>query len=245
MSMPVVLPDAQAWNEWYGTGMNVDRLVSDTEAEMFMRRVAPPNGSRAVDLGCGSGRWTRRMGWWGMRVVGYDYAVAAIKQAERQPQVPEVSYELWDVNSEPIPLDLTPGSVDLVTCRLSLAYMDVNRLLVDAGRWLASWGVFYALTPVMSEDDVKNDDYQRALTVAEFESLGTAWGRRQTWKVGSKHCGIALSGFTKKKGRISLSKAAPTVSVPLPVAVTVCPQGDGPKAPALGNNLLRSLQGRT
>ncbi|MFD7334903.1 class I SAM-dependent methyltransferase [Streptomyces violascens] len=203
MSTPAVLPDAKAWTEWYGTGTSVDRIVSDTEAEKFMSRVAPTNGSRAVDLGCGSGVWTRRLGWWGMHVVGYDYAVAAIEQAERQPRVPEVSYELWDVNSEPIPVDLTPGSVDLVTCRLSLAYMDVNRLLVDVGRWLAPWGVFYALTPVMDKGDGKNDPYQSALTFAEFESLGTAWSRRQTWPVGPRYWGISLSGFTSK-GRSSL-----------------------------------------
>ncbi|MFI6055891.1 class I SAM-dependent methyltransferase [Streptomyces violascens] len=197
MSITPVLPGAQAWNEWYAEGTHGDRIVSETEAETFLSHVAPTKGSRAVDLGCGGGGWSRRLAGWGSRVVGYDYSTVSVTQARNHPAVPDVTFELWDVNSEPIPRELTPGSVDLVTCRLSLAYMDVNRLLVDVGRWLAPWGVFYALTPVVHDDEVQNDPYHHALTFDEFEGLGTAWGSRTSWKVGKKHFGIALSGFTR------------------------------------------------
>ncbi|MFJ8313806.1 MULTISPECIES: class I SAM-dependent methyltransferase [unclassified Streptomyces] len=187
-----VTPDVATWNRWHEKESN--RLTTQPEEEQFLTRVAPTHGQRAVDLGCGTGEWTRRLGWWGMQVVGYDNSLTAIQKAHAEHATPDVTFELWDVDSEPIPKDLTPGSLDLVSCRLSLPYFDRQRLLVDAGRWLAPWGTFYAITPIVKEGQVQ-DLYHRGLTFAELDALGTGWSTRVTWLVNASHMAIALTGY--------------------------------------------------
>ncbi|KUF20134.1 class I SAM-dependent methyltransferase [Streptomyces silvensis] len=152
------------------------RLVTQVEKERFLRLAPSPRGRRVADIGCGNGAWTRQLALWGARVTGYDYSAVALRQARCHPQ-PGMAYEQWDVTSGPAPDSLAAGSVDLVTCRLSLAYLDIEPFLGHVADWLTSDGALYILTPVQygplrprppAADD---DPYLRAITEDQLTRL--------------------------------------------------------------------------
>jgi SAM-dependent methyltransferase len=68
----------------------------------------------AADLACGTGQWTRQLAAWGLNVTGYNFSPAALRQATAAGLSDGLSYVQWDVNAEPIPHRLKPGSLDLV-----------------------------------------------------------------------------------------------------------------------------------
>ena len=107
--------------------------------------------------------------------------------------------ENWDVNRD-IPRSLTPGSVDLITCRLSIAYLDQGRFTVDAARWLAPGGMFYALTP-LHRDRVPAEGFHRGLTEDEIEGLAVGWSSCITYRLGKRARAIVLSGYGRGKDR--------------------------------------------
>ncbi|MFF4188074.1 class I SAM-dependent methyltransferase [Streptomyces sp. NPDC001691] len=149
---------ARHWDLAYRHG-TVFEQVTDAEQQMFatfVRTIREAQdmrvGCRAVDIGCGTGEWTRALAAMGIDVRGFDFSAVALSKArklslgarsDRQP-----SYELWDVNTDPIPTSLVPGTIDIVTCRLSLSYLDVARFLTDVRRWLAPEGVLHVVTKV-------------------------------------------------------------------------------------------------
>lgn len=136
------------WDSWHRTeGV----LVTEVEKDRFLKMVPSVAGMRIADVGCGTGAWTRQLARWGATVTGYDYSPEALRQAQLQvlsEPAAAVRYERWDVNSQPIPRSLRPCSLDLVTFRLSLAYLDAARVLADATRWLARDGALFILTSV-------------------------------------------------------------------------------------------------
>ncbi|MGW6745000.1 class I SAM-dependent methyltransferase [Streptomyces sp. NPDC055025] len=188
---PVAVTSAE-WDEWFRSG--IPHKVSDVESAQFYGRAHPKRGWRAVDIGCGHGQWTRQLVRWKMRVTGYDCSAVAVEQARRTMSHARLDYEVWDVTADSIPTGIEPGSVDLVTCRLSLAYLDMARFLVDAGRWLSPHGVFYALTPVERPDGEPSRWYHRGLTEEQIATLGQGWSSRTTYTVGSYRA-ILLSGY--------------------------------------------------
>ncbi|WP_138968758.1 class I SAM-dependent methyltransferase [Streptomyces sp. YIM 121038] len=176
-----------AWDYRYTTGRG-DVLPSQKELERFLLMAPSPRGLRVADLGCGTGKWTRQLALWGAaRVTGYDYSPEALRQARLQEH-PAVTYKSYDVNGDSIPTSfptsLSPGSLDLVTCRFSLAYFDVARFLTDVARWLTRDGALYVLTPVADEQAgaegaVDEDPYRRALSQTQLDSLlgNVQWAR--------------------------------------------------------------------
>ncbi|WP_172387224.1 bifunctional 2-polyprenyl-6-hydroxyphenol methylase/3-demethylubiquinol 3-O-methyltransferase UbiG [Streptomyces sp. MNP-20] len=146
-------------------------MPSQKELERFLLMAPSPRGLRVADLGCGTGKWTRQLALWGAaRVTGYDYSPEALRQARLQEH-PAVTYRSYDVNGDSIPASLSPGSLDLVTCRFSLAYFDVARFLTDVARWLTRDGALYILTPIADEGAVDEDPYRRALSQTQLDSL--------------------------------------------------------------------------
>ncbi|MBB5108958.1 class I SAM-dependent methyltransferase [Streptomyces spectabilis] len=160
-------------------------LPSQQELERFLLMAPSPRGLRVADFGCGTGKWTRQLAQWGAaRVTGYDYSPEALSQARLQEHR-AVTYEPYDVNGDSIPTSLSPGSLDLATCRFSLAYFDVARFLTDVARWLTPDGALYILTPVADEQPgaartVDEDPYRRALPQTQLDSLlgNIQWARQ-------------------------------------------------------------------
>ncbi|MEV6703177.1 class I SAM-dependent methyltransferase [Streptomyces sp. NPDC051453] len=188
-------PSLSDWESWYaGGGQN--RIVGDREMERFYNAVHPGPGMAAADIGCGTGRWTRQLSRWGIQVTGYDFCAAALSQAEAMGTSEGLSYARWDVNVEPIPLALRPGSLDLITCRLSLGYFDVQRFINDAGRLLTPRGTFYALVPLHRVDRRPfKGCFHRGLAEDEITQIGVGWSHRQVYPFRGHSRAIVLRGY--------------------------------------------------
>jgi len=163
----------------------------------------------AVDLACGTGRWTRQLASWGVAVTGYDYSDEALRQAEAAGPRDGLSYAIWDIVADPIPPRLVPGTFDLVTCRHGLPYLEPGRLLTDVGRWLKPDGVFFALLRVgeapgssstqrwqVHNREVADEAlFHLGLSEAAFSTIGAGWARREVHHLGRGLRTILLSGY--------------------------------------------------
>ncbi|WP_228976689.1 bifunctional 2-polyprenyl-6-hydroxyphenol methylase/3-demethylubiquinol 3-O-methyltransferase UbiG [Streptomyces sp. DH12] len=184
---------AADWDEHYLRQQ--PRLITEQEAMRFRRRVRPRAGWRAIDLGCGPGRWTRQLNRWGLKVTGYDYSRRAISQALRRgvatPYGRGIDFRLWDIARDPCPGELTAGSIDLITCRASLAYLEPAVLLDKVGPLLAPGGVFYALIPL--RPSYLDGPFYRGMTPDEVDRLaGEGWTGRSDYRLGHGHRGLVL-----------------------------------------------------
>jgi ubiquinone/menaquinone biosynthesis C-methylase UbiE len=188
------------WSHWFATGHPT--VVSHNEAEHFHRIVAPTPGMTAVDLACGTGQWTRQLAAWGLTVTGYDYCDEALRQAGANPR-DGLSYARWDIVGDPIPPDLQPNSVDLVTCRYALQYLEPAHLLTDVGRWLKPDGTFYALVrldpddarPSPDADAVVREPFRSGFTEKQLSTLGAGWSGRQIHRLSRRHHAVVLNGY--------------------------------------------------
>ncbi|MFF8387416.1 class I SAM-dependent methyltransferase [Streptomyces kanasensis] len=181
------------WDEHYLR--HRPRLLSEQECRRFRGRVRPRAGWTAIDLGCGPGQWTRQLHRWGMDVTGYDYSQRAIGQATQRGvgtvYGQRIRFDLWDIVRDPCPDELPPGSIDLITCRASLAYLEPPALLEKDRPLLAPGGVFHALIPVASGP--LHAPFHRGMTVQEIDRLGCdGWAERSTYHLGLGHYGLVL-----------------------------------------------------
>ncbi|MFJ8142689.1 class I SAM-dependent methyltransferase [Streptomyces sp. NPDC096013] len=197
---------ASDWNTW--TAAVAPTAVHPAESARFREAVGPHPGMTAVDLACGTGRWTRRLASWGITVTGYDFSDEALRQAQAAAPCDSLSYALWDIVADPIPRDLAPGSLDVVTCRYGLPFLEPGRLLTDVGRWLKPDGVFYALVRVsagadrdVSEQRVRGEaavdpaSFDVVLDEVELSTIGAGWTRNEVHPLGRDGCTIVLGGY--------------------------------------------------
>ncbi|MFG3094107.1 class I SAM-dependent methyltransferase [Streptomyces sp. NPDC048202] len=189
MAQPVLAGD---WDRWFTAGSQP--VVSQDEADCFSTVVGRTDGMRGVDLACGTGQWTRQLAAWGIRVTGYDFSTEALRQARAAGTRGGLSYRRCDLVADAIPYELAPHSLDIVTCRHALAYLEPARLLTDVGRWLKPSGVFFAVLRV-SEREERPDGFHRALTERQFAGLGTGWQRCEVRQLDRERRAIALSGY--------------------------------------------------
>ncbi|ALV39353.1 class I SAM-dependent methyltransferase [Streptomyces sp. CdTB01] len=196
---------AADWDTWYSTARPI--VVTDKEADAFRRAVRLRPGMTAADLACGSGQWTRQLAAWGLQVTGYDYCDEALRQARAAGAGSGLAYAQWDITADPIPPSLKPDSLDVVTCRYALPYLEYARLLTDVGRWLKPAGVFYALIRVVAEDDPSGASgstgerpdplgpFHRALSRKQVGALGTGWASRTTYQLSRRSCALVLRDY--------------------------------------------------
>ncbi|MEV0442963.1 class I SAM-dependent methyltransferase [Streptomyces spectabilis] len=167
------LPTAADWDRHWRTGQG--RLVTALEQDRFLRRVRPQPGTTALDIGCGTGKWTRNLASWGLSVTGFDFSSEALRQAQAFPH-PRVEFRHWDFDDRATRLPGLPrGGLHLVTCRLSLEYLDTRQLLAHVARWLHPHGAFYALTRVADSDHaaVTAPPFTRMLRPAQLDAVLT------------------------------------------------------------------------
>lgn len=162
------------WNSLYESGTFIPG-VSRFERQMFRAYVGPKPEMFALDAGCGSGCFAAYLGAWGLDVLGCDFSTAAISKARSDLKAQDnIRFDLHDFNASSAPWGLNPGSVDIVVCRLSIAYLDRHRFLVDARRWLKPTGVLHITTHVT--DHAPPFMRHRGLTDEEIGDLATGWG---------------------------------------------------------------------
>ena len=164
---------AEYWNRAYKKGRS-DRIVTPWECELFRYYVKTEPGMVAVDIGCGTGDWPRALASLGLSVTGYDFSDVAVAEATSLSSGHDtLRFAEWDVNSGAIPPHLTPGSVDIVTCRLTAAFLDRRRFLGEAVCWLKQDGVVHIVTPV--HERLAPTVKHRGLTEQQIGMLGEGW----------------------------------------------------------------------
>ncbi|MFD8886706.1 class I SAM-dependent methyltransferase [Streptomyces erythrochromogenes] len=161
------------WDRYHQDGRSA-RVIGDAEIRKFIDHAGPQPGMQALDLGCGRGAWTRQMGRYGIRTVGYDYSPVALASARAGgPYRGQIDFQQCDLNAEGIPVSVEPGTVDIVTMRMSLEHLDRHRLMGDVKRVLRPGGLVYVMTKVMEKDPP--DLRERGLSPGQFDELADGW----------------------------------------------------------------------
>ncbi|GGV73887.1 hypothetical protein GCM10010277_87830 [Streptomyces longisporoflavus] len=174
--MSVILHETstpQYWDALYEAGRYVHG-ISAFECQMFRSYVDPRPDSLALDAGCARGDFAAYLGAWGLDVLGLDFSATAIAQARRDfKDQDHLVFDVHDFVTAPIPSGIRPGTFDLVVCRLSLPYLDPQRFLVDARRWLKPTGVLHITTHITER--MPPGLRHRGLPKAAVEELATEW----------------------------------------------------------------------
>jgi len=112
------------YEDWYETPWG--RAVDGAERRAFLRLLEPRVGERVLEVGCGTGHWTK---WFreglGMRVVGLDLSEGMLAVAKgRLPEVPLVR---GDATSLPF----KDGSFDVVVAVTVLEFVPEPKKVLD------------------------------------------------------------------------------------------------------------------
>ncbi|MFJ3365771.1 class I SAM-dependent methyltransferase [Streptomyces anthocyanicus] len=165
------------WDHQYRQGATW-RPVDEREQILFRTHTDPDPVWRAVDIGCGLGEMTQALWWMGMQVQGYDFSKVAVSVARNSAWHTGATFEVHDFDTESNPPEVTPGSLDLVVCRLSLEFLDRERLLADARRWLAPEGIVHITTSVAEKEPATSR--HRGLPESVVHDMGRGAFRSRT-----------------------------------------------------------------
>jgi SAM-dependent methyltransferase len=111
----------------------------------FERTVEPREGERCIDLGCGTGAFTRRLGGLGLHLAGMDISPASIGRA--RAIAPEIDFMVGDITETGLPAE----SRDIILYSGVLHHFctreDRLRVLREGYRLLAPGGRLFAYDP--------------------------------------------------------------------------------------------------
>ncbi|MFE3294518.1 class I SAM-dependent methyltransferase [Streptomyces sp. NPDC059201] len=177
--------------------------MTDAEADRFLRRISPSAGSTVLDVGCGIGSFSRQLFRWGYDVSGLDISPAAIAIAiaiaQRKGTQERLRYGVHDFDGGVIPTVLRPGSLDLIVCRNVLPFLDHQRFLADARRWLRPGGQLYVLVRVWPERGGEPDErpWQRGFTEEQVQHLQNGWAEQERCWLG-RHTALFLTSERRR-----------------------------------------------
>ncbi|MFF8618204.1 methyltransferase, FxLD system [Streptomyces sp. NPDC015350] len=142
----------QAWQEHYDAGLGF-RPLSDAEQALLAEHVPAPEGGRALDVGAGTGELAVVLARMGYHVDAVDFTEGALVRARAEhPEVQGVRWLCLDIEHDvlPGPPDGSEGGYDLVTMRLSAAFIrSRSRVLRALGAQLREGGALVVITPVV------------------------------------------------------------------------------------------------
>lgn len=113
MGPPDLLPASEGYALWAETWDATPSPVVAVEERMVRPWIERLNPRRAVDVGCGTGRWTARLG-----AIGIDASCSMLIVASRKPQL---RGRLAAGDAAALPL--ASGSSDTVLCALTLGHV--------------------------------------------------------------------------------------------------------------------------
>lgn len=104
------------------------------------------SGERVLDIGCGNGRFSRRLCELGARVVAFDFSAQLIERARARSQGLDIAYHVLDATDARAMLALGPGTFHAAVSNMALMDMSqvnplirsVHQLLVPGGRFVLS-----------------------------------------------------------------------------------------------------------
>ncbi|MFE5842035.1 class I SAM-dependent methyltransferase [Streptomyces niveus] len=161
------------WDDAYEQGAAF-RPVSPFEERMLHAYVDPVPGMTVLEVGCGHGDYAAFLARSGLHVDAVDFSRTALEEARaRHAGAGTLRFHLHDFNVAQIPGWLRPASVDLVVCRLSLAFLDRQRFLGDVRRWLKPDGVLHITTSV--DERTAPAQQHRGLRQSDIDRLSDGW----------------------------------------------------------------------
>ncbi|MEW2372555.1 class I SAM-dependent methyltransferase [Streptomyces sp. NPDC006656] len=168
------------WDRFYSDPDPKENLpLTTTELASIRRHVLRPGMTTAVDVGSGWGVLTTALAREGLRTTGYDWSPVAVEQARELWSEPQLSFEVHDFLTDNAPRALVPGSVDVLACRLVLPYLDVQRFMTDARRWVRPYtGVVYVVVQVWERQP---EGYFRGYPNSVIEGLREGWRHSERW----------------------------------------------------------------
>ena len=92
--------EASAYEAWYHTPRGV--WIGDTEFDLLCANLRPTPGASMLDVGCGTGYFTRRLARAGLNATGIDADAAAIRYAKSKRGANE-RYLCGDARALPFP----------------------------------------------------------------------------------------------------------------------------------------------
>ena len=116
--------DPAAYDAWYDTPRG--RWIGDTEFELARRLLGPVSGETLLDVGCGTGWFTRRFAAEGIRVTGVDPNAEWLNFARRRSRGSDISWVGGDARCLPFP----QGRFDDVVSIAALCFIDDERAAV-------------------------------------------------------------------------------------------------------------------
>jgi len=140
--------------------------------DAFRRLVTPRTGWRVLDIGCGTGTWSRRIAAMGAHVVGADFSAEMIRMA-----TPAKGVEFMVGSAQD--LDLPDGEFDLVLSVTVLQHItadgELRRALANIRRMLKPAGRLFVIeySPRRLTDQQARASHMRYRTRDEWTSVLT------------------------------------------------------------------------
>ena len=137
--------NADFWDERMGEGNDFVEVLIWPATERLLE-LRP--GERVLDIACGNGLTSRRLGAMGAEVVAFDFAEEMIDHARRRTieHAGRITYRVLDATDEDALLELGPGQFDATLCNMALFDMAeiaplmraLSHLLRPGGRFVFS-----------------------------------------------------------------------------------------------------------
>ncbi|MFI1599098.1 class I SAM-dependent methyltransferase [Streptomyces venezuelae] len=124
---------------------------------------------------------------------GYDFSTEALAQARKAGEGPGLAFEKVDLNRADS-WQPRPGSVDLVTCRGTLSYLNQPHILDLSVRALTPKGALYVLTPV-GAPSYRAGRFGLHLTEEEITALKAGWASSRSYEFSATARALLLRGY--------------------------------------------------
>lgn len=158
-----------------GTGYNSTRQADPYLTERIVALLAPKKDGLYLDLGCGTGNYTRSLAARGLHFIGIDPSVKMLTEARKQNQ--NIKWLKGAAEQIPFPIQIFDGIVSTLTIHhwtnIKTAFFEIRRVLSDHGRF-----VVFTSTPNQMEGYWLNHYFPKMLrsSIYKMPSLDSIRG---------------------------------------------------------------------
>lgn len=130
----------------------------------FLRKLNPPKGLKAIDMGCGEGRDSICLSMFGFDVTGIDASRSALKRAKEYAKTKKVSinFLVADIMNLPVKDEIFDLAIN-IACLQMLIHQDIRgKHLHEAHRVLNHGGTCFSCN-IGADESVSVEDFYRNL----------------------------------------------------------------------------------
>jgi protein-L-isoaspartate(D-aspartate) O-methyltransferase len=159
------------WSDHYLAGRDFRALGKEEKRLLAEHTPPPPEGGRALDVGCGTGELVAYLASLGYAVDGVDFAGGALERTQAEHAgLAGVRWLCLDVELDDL-ADLAEDGYDVIVLRLAIAFIrDRARVLRRLAARLRPGGALVVITPV--PEHTPEERRHIALDEAELAALG-------------------------------------------------------------------------